>query len=323
MWEDGRTAPLLSKASNRCPGCARAAAYEAMTMLRQDAQENGAPGHVLTLTSRKPVTSAAEYRRACEFFWRAFRRRYGHVEYCGFVEWTTGEAPRSGGQRRLHSHWLVKGAEGLHGVVEVQAWASEQWRNLTGAWVVEFAELRTVGGVVGYLALHHEKISQAPPKGWTGRRLRPSAGYFARSGRERRERARLWLWEHRQRRGQSDDGGLLELWSRPAPRVVKGRQEWEKQGDGLVPAEPGHFATLPAVRAADLRRGVAMRRRGDGFQGGGGSMFPRQADVPDKRDTEEARLVRCSECGSGDGRHLRVCSRASGAAGPPSTGKAG
>ena len=248
LLPDGRAVGLRSKASNRCPGCARAAAYEAMTMLRIDAETNSAPRYVLTLTSREAVTDSKAYQAACAVFWRAFRRRYGQCEYCGFIEWTTGKAATSGGLRRLHSHWLVKLDQALD-LDAVQAWVSDEWRKLTGAWVVQLAELRTVGGVVGYLALHHEKMEQAPPPGWTGRRLRPSRGYFAVSGREMRSRARLWLAEHRE--GQSE-------YPRPfgaerAARVVWGTTEWEKAAE-VVSAEPGRsFDSLPERVALDAR----------------------------------------------------------------------
>jgi hypothetical protein len=140
---------------------------------------------------------------------------------------------------------------------------SSHWKALTGAWVVQVAALHSVGGVVGYLALHHEKMEQRPPDGWTGRRLRPSKGYFARSGRERRERARAWLWEYRQRKlSDLDDGGLLELASRPGPRVYRGRAEWEKQATEVV-REPGARAgsTLASIRENDRRLLVAAELR--------------------------------------------------------------
>lgn len=249
VWPDGTTAAMRSKASNRCPGCARAAAFENMTMLRIDAEENDAPELVLTLTSRRADLTSKEYGAACAVFWRAFRRRYGQaVQYCGFIEWTTGDGPRSGGVRRLHSHWLVKLRGVTVDVLEAQAWCSMEWARLTGAWVVELAELRSAGGIVGYLALHHEKMEQAPPAGWTGRRLRPSKGYFAVPGETRRERARLWLAQHRE---------MQREWPRELPpekpRVVWSRPEWDRDADAAA-AEPGRsFDSLPARRELDRR----------------------------------------------------------------------
>ena len=232
VWEDGKTAPLRSKASNRCAACARRAAFENMTMLRQDAEANSAPADVLTLTSKEALVTSEDYRRACKTFWAAFRRRWGHVEYCGFVEWTTGEAPRSGGVRRLHSHWLIKGLADELDRDQVQAWASAEWKKLTGAWVVQVARLKSVGGVVSYLALHHEKMEQRPPAGWTGRRLRPSKGYFVESGADRRDRARHWLAARAASRVA--DPELGQLAPLPCPKIRWSRTEEAKRCALLV-----------------------------------------------------------------------------------------
>lgn len=253
--DDGRAAPLRSKASNRCEACARAVSWENVTMLRQDAECNSAPGYVLTLTSSKVDWTPSEYRNACEAFWKAWRRRYGPVEYCGFIEWTTGEGANSGGFRRMHSHWLVK-APGLDlDPLEVQAWVSAEWKGLTGAWRVEFARLETVGGIVGYIALHHEKWEQRPPAGWTGRRLRPSKGYFAEPGHVRRARAKLWLEQYRH--GQVDEHGIERVMPPASGRIVsKGRTYTEAEGvrSSRVLDTPGRsFNSLPSREALDRR----------------------------------------------------------------------
>lgn len=245
---DGRVSPLRSKASNRCPGCARAAAFEAMTMLRIDAETNSCPGYVLTLTSRDPVSDPKAYREACRFFWKGFRKHWGWCEYCGFVEWTTGLARTSGGLRRMHSHWLLKHDQALD-VERVEAWVSSTWARLwNGSWRVQLAPLESVGGVVGYLALHHEKIEQAPPEGWTGRRLRPSQGYFAVSGREIRARARLWLAEHRESQAE---------WPRPFGDESPGRLVWstpQAERESTAAAEVGRsFDSLPERVALERR----------------------------------------------------------------------
>lgn len=215
-------------------------------MLRLDAEHHSTPRYVLTLTSAEPVDDAKAYTEACRFFWRDWRKRWGAVEFCGFVEWTTGKAPTSGGLRRMHSHWLVK-CDPLD-VAEVEAWVSATWRKYWGAWRVQLAELKHAGGVVGYLALHHEKIEQAPPEGWTGRRLRPSRGYFAVSGREMRARARLWLAEYREQKTE-----FPRPFGDEAPgRLVWGTPEWEKAARQFT-VEPGRSAdTLPEREA--LRR---------------------------------------------------------------------
>lgn len=223
-------------------------------MLRQDAERHGAPSDVITLTSRDPITDAGAYRQACASFWRAFWKRWGRVEYCGFIEWTTGKAERSGGYRRLHSHWLVKGLDPRHDRAEVERWVAAEWKGLTGAWRVQVARLETVGGVVGYLALHHEKMEQAPPAGWTGRRLRPSRGYFAESGRARRDRARHWLAAHAAERRYSASGvNLGRTVEGPSPRLVWGKSEAQKAAAILLRVPGRRFDSLGSRRELDAR----------------------------------------------------------------------
>jgi hypothetical protein len=245
-WQlpDGTLAPVRCTASNRCPYCARMAAYEVMTMLRIDAEENEVPSHVITLTCRH-VMVYARLREAHAVFWRAFRRSWGAVEYAGFMEWTTGEGPRAGGIRRPHTHYLVKRLCLPVGVVAtrargdnpcrcrdirtcVECWTAMEWQKLAGAWFVQVRELRHAGGIVGYLALHHRKWEQAAPKGWTGRRLRTSRGYFAVPNGVLRERARAYLKERRLRgrlaaEGREDalEGLLLAALSEPKPKLVR------------------------------------------------------------------------------------------------------
>lgn len=217
-------------------------AFENMTMLRQDAETNSRPGDVLTLTSREALVTADDYQEACRLFWRAFRLRWGHVEYCGFIEWTTGKAPRSGGVRRLHSHWLIKGLRDELDRQAVETWVRAEWKKRTGAWIVDVKRLRSVGGVVGYLALHHEKMEQRPPPGWKGRRLRPSKGYFAASGADRRDRARHWIASNRAAR--SADPELGQLAPSSPPKLRWGRSEEEKASD-LISRVPGRTRAPP------------------------------------------------------------------------------
>lgn len=244
LLPDGTAAPLRCTASNRCEYCARIAAFEVMTMLRIDAEENEAPTHVVTLTSCNVMTDG-ELREAHAVFWRAFRRRWGSVEYAGFMEWTTGRARHSGGVRRPHTHYLVKRlllppnvattrtagktpcACGSHETC-LECWVSAEWCKLAGAWIVQARELRHAGGVVGYLALHHRKWEQAPPRGWKGRRLRTSRHYFAVPNPVLRERARAYLRERHTRvaltaAGRADDleGVLLARLHGRTPRLIR------------------------------------------------------------------------------------------------------
>jgi hypothetical protein len=51
-----------------------------------------------------------------------------------------------------------------------------------------------------HLTTHHSKASQAPSKGWIGRRLRASRGYFDLPAAQRRDEARAALQDRRAER---------------------------------------------------------------------------------------------------------------------------
>jgi hypothetical protein len=211
------------------------AALEAALVLKLDAEAEQ-PTVGLTTTTLRPDTSPAELREAEALLWRALRtgreigrrgpRRKGErrfpafkqLQYVGFLEWTTGEGTRSGGERRPHIHHLTKGIPADDPLLEplpladvpdghplrrgrriapgamttpLELRVSELWYAITGdAFVVECRPLRTPAGAIAYLALHHHKKRQAPPLGFSGRRLRPSKGYYAQPIGELRQLAR-------------------------------------------------------------------------------------------------------------------------------------
>lgn len=151
------------------------------------------PTHGITLTTLDPFTTPATFRLGVHMVVQRLRRRYGRqVEYYGSVEFTTGEAETSGGYRRIHQHMVTKGLQGAD-VLEVESLLRETWQKVTGAKVVEVAELLTPGGAIGYLAMHHRKPGQAPPAEWRGMVERPSRGYFHRPVAELRAEAKAQL----------------------------------------------------------------------------------------------------------------------------------
>jgi len=151
------------------------------------------PTHGITLTSLDPFMKPETFRLGVAEVVRGWRREYGRqVEYYGSVEFTTGEAEKSGGYRRIHQHMVAKGMEGVD-VLEAERLTREKWEKATGAKVVEVSELLTPGGAIGYLALHHRKPEQAPPDGWRGMVERPSRGYFHRPVAELRSEAKAQL----------------------------------------------------------------------------------------------------------------------------------
>jgi hypothetical protein len=93
---------------------------------------------------------------------------------------------------------LWKGLDGEH-ADDVHAIAVEVWKRLTGAHSHTSEEIHTPGAAIRYVALHHLKEAQAPPLGWSGRRLWTSHGWWEAGADETRARAREVVSEERLR----------------------------------------------------------------------------------------------------------------------------
>jgi hypothetical protein len=225
-------------------------AFENALVVRLDALHAGDwPTWGLTTTTAKPWKPAiaeerqAMLRHAERMLFQRLRRDYGRqVEYLGFVEFTTGRSASSGGDRRAHVHHLVKG---LDRVDQEQQLALEQqvsalWKTYTQeAWRVECRPLRTPIGAVAYLALHHHKHEQRPPRSWKGKRFRPSQGYFARPVAELRDQARELI---RDRRIANE---LIELWK--VPDGFDGALLDELLGEAMPAARARALASKPTL----------------------------------------------------------------------------
>jgi hypothetical protein len=180
-----------------CKTCGKRKSRETARLLLLDACLT-APTHAITLTTRQPwdQLDPETYRQASAAVWKRLRRHYGRVEYCGMIEFTTGQAARSGGHRRMHGHYLVKFSdqEGVD-VIEVERLVRETWEAVTGAYRIEVAALITPGAAMAYLGLHHQKPQQQPPAGWRGIRFRASQGYWSMPVATLRAAAKLSLRE--------------------------------------------------------------------------------------------------------------------------------
>jgi hypothetical protein len=179
-----------------CEVCGPRRARELGRVLVLDAAER-APTHCMTLTTADPETGSQRFRVGVQQVMskRDGLRRWWEVEYFAKVEFTTGQRARDG-RRRMHAHLLLKGLEGAD-VLNVESIARERWRAVTGAFVVEVAELRVPTAALHYLGLHHAKASQLPPAEWRGMAERASRGYWSKSIGELRAEARAQLWaEH-------------------------------------------------------------------------------------------------------------------------------
>lgn len=198
------------------------------------------PRVVSTFTTRDRVTPAT-IREASSYILKLVRSEIGPVEYCHFLEFTTGRAERSGGVRRPHLHTLWKGLDPEDGPV-VSAIAAHVLERVSGAYRQEVEEIRTPGGAMHYVASHHMKESQAPPTWWPrSRRVRPSKGYWSWPGGQKqlRELAQAKVRERRivrQLEGAMEQQNVPEevLWevlddvlAQPPPSVVRHCKPWE------------------------------------------------------------------------------------------------
>lgn len=228
----GRLIPIPCNRST-CPVCSRRQAMITAVMVGLDADQEQ-PRVVSTTTTRDPVTPA-RLREGQRQFVREVRRKVApKARYCAFVEFTTGRARTSGGIRRPHQHALWKDLP-AEACAEVEAIARRVWKRIAGAYVHEVEEIRTPAGAAMYVASHHQKESQAPPKEWGPiRRVRPSRGYWSKGAKELRQEATEKLRDSRLRwvleqmlldQGVADEYVLEEAWeaarARPRPVVVK------------------------------------------------------------------------------------------------------
>lgn len=218
VYPDGRLAPVRCKATNMCDYCAMLTAFENALVVRLDALEGGRwPTWSMTTTTKDAWTPelhaeiAPMLRRAEQSVFQRLRRAPGSddVQYLGFVEFTTG---RTTPGRRPHIHHLVKGLGRPDDdrAAALERLVSETWKSATrGSWRVECRPLRSPLGAIAYLALHHHKTEQRPPEGWTGKRFRPSRGYFNRPIAELRQEARALMADERIERA------LVTAWGVP------------------------------------------------------------------------------------------------------------
>lgn len=216
-----------------CSYCGWLRDLEDATCLFLDARDHEQPTLAITLTTVTPweQLDPAAYREASKQLWRALRAVYGRVEYCGLIEFTTGRAARSGGRRRMHGHYLVKGIDPGE-VLAVEAIVREVWSRCTGAYVVEVSELRSAGGAIAYMGLHHRKPEQAAPAGWRGMRLRASQGYWGVPVADLRERARRHL-AIRARRWRLEQDGASPEWAAIAAELEVDAQREARQEHGV------------------------------------------------------------------------------------------
>ena len=288
-----KLAPVSCKRRD-CPVCGPRKARELARVLILDAQVD-CPTHGMTLTTQDPDISPATFRNGVAAVFKRLRRRYGRsVEYFGMVEFTSGQGTHSGGRRRIHQHILLKGLPAHADVLDVGRDVRETWQASTGATRVEVAELRTPGGALGYLALHHKKPKQAPPADWHGMVERHSLRYFHRPIAQLREQARREL--------------QIEAisWSTGLPTAIAALElaagEWKRRSveehpdrSVIAPLLETEGAPPPTESDWIMRRGQFVHRQtGELFSSPGRASFtPEGGTGIEKRRREPSRIAAC------------------------------
>lgn len=179
------------RATNLCGYCARLAAVETTEMLWLDAMACGSPPLWSVLTTRGPLWDGERWMRAWRQVVKAVRLRWPGAEYAALVEFTTGYGPKSGGKRRPHMNVFWRGvpvedADVLRELI-ARVWCGQMPALPQFQTVDRVHDMR---GLTRYVALHFQKESQAPPKGWSGHRFRSSRGYFVGGAAAARQAAR-------------------------------------------------------------------------------------------------------------------------------------
>lgn len=171
------------KATNLCDYCARLAAVENTELLWLDATQGVAPMVWCVLGTGTDSLSPALFYAARKHLVKAVRRQWPKrlIEWCALVEFTTGYSVQSGGRRYPHWNVLWKGL-GPDDLPELQAIIDRVWCGRPEFKATRKAQhvgtIHEAGGLTKYLALHFQKESQSPPRGWRGHRFLKSRGYL-------------------------------------------------------------------------------------------------------------------------------------------------
>lgn len=178
-------------ATNKCSYCAKLGSIELARALELDAIEHFSPEVWLCLGTRTPTFDPRPFYSAREQVQKALRRRWPDVQVANLREFTTGYGPRAGGRRRPHWNLLLKGIPSEQ-AAEAREVAARIWCRHVDAEPERQhgGPVYEAGGLGRYLALHFQKESQAPPRGWRGHRFTSSRGYFPEGVKKAREKAR-------------------------------------------------------------------------------------------------------------------------------------
>lgn len=199
------------KAVNLCDYCARLAAVENTELLWLDATQGVAPMVWCVLGTGTDSLDPSLFYAARKHLVKAVRREFPgrSIEWAALVEFTTGYSKQSGGRRYPHWNVLWKGLGG-DDIPKLQAIIERVWCGRPEFKAVPEAQhvgtIHEAGGLTKYLALHFQKESQSPPKGWRGHRFLKSRGYLWQPTPDARHEAKQALKLKRFLRAAERDG---------------------------------------------------------------------------------------------------------------------
>ena len=166
------------QSTNLCSYCAKLAAVENAALLAHDAMIGVAPALWAVLTTRSIDTTPGSFYESRWQLQRLLRREIEGYQAAWLLELTSGYAVTSGGQRRPHWNAIIKAPVSALVVVRQaveQVWCRREDALPAGQFVGEISD---AGGLMRYIALHFQKESQSPPKGWRGHRFTHTRGYL-------------------------------------------------------------------------------------------------------------------------------------------------
>lgn len=258
--DHGELVKPRGKCVNQCSYCAKLAAVENCEMLVEDALQGDAPTIVMILGTRTATLDMDAFAAGRRMVARRLKARWPTFAYAYQVEFTTGYGPHSGGLRRPHWNWFVKGVP-ADCADELRAIAVPEWCRLVDAepYAQYVAEINSAVGLTKYVTEHFMKASQAPPAGFRGQRFNCSTGYFGsitRATARARAKDSLALgreiWKARQLLGD-DQAHDVELLAQTAHRRNLATR-W------VLTSESGSRLSPAAIPLRTLRQRMALQR---------------------------------------------------------------
>jgi hypothetical protein len=261
--------------TNLCDYCAKLGAVENSEMLSIDAMYGPAPVLSAVLTTRSVDTTPASFYESRSQLQAKLRKELPGYQGAWLLEMSSGYAPGSGGHRRAHWNLIGKTDQDAAAAAVItrqlvdDVWCRREDAHPAGQYV---APIESAASWVQYLALHFQKESQTPPKGWRGHRFTATRGYLwtdtpaARTEARKSLRAKREIWKALQRGLNAHDAELAA-----------------HQAQELADATTWRMYHLPRISQAT--------RGGDTH---GSDRPPRLGPSPEQQATQELEVSECN-----------------------------